>query len=502
MMHEVLNHNNDIQVMDLYEYFERNGLFFDAPYYKGVDYRDIFIYRKMYEREKPDNHEKQLYLQRLIAAYIDIRDFYYAEHYIREYIELKYDGYEDYRQFLQELENLFKEIKEAISSKNDILINWVDALQTDEIDTMPFLSQMKQQSVYLENAYTQMPWTTMTINVVLTGKNVIDDNLYRIKKYDVNNCRLLKNLADSKCCFRYIGLERIGAKFDKEYICWEEYGRKPMAAKNLWSALSIMANTTQRCCTLLHHIQETHQPYLNGYAKKYMEWSYASVGNLTEYDTDHYQNYEDGKNYMDIQLQWYDRFIADNMTVIYLSDHGKSGRLGYSENPMHVMFMIKNKSNMVPRIERKLYSHVDFCEVIENILKESWDVLWGDRQFVKFQYLDAYSKQAVNEILARYKDKKINNLHHSATLQMRGIKNEKELFIVDVLGNERYYINNDYESNLVNEECYQDRIKYLRELNGRNFINVFCEPEFKESRRLYEAMGIYDFSRLEDGNLK
>lgn len=76
---------------------------------------------------------------------------------------------------------------------------------------------MKETSIYFENAFTQMNWTTMTMKTILTGKNIIDNNLYHINTFDAENCCLLRMMDEENMDFKYFGLHCVENKFADDF---------------------------------------------------------------------------------------------------------------------------------------------------------------------------------------------------------------------------------------------------------------------------------------------
>lgn len=86
-------------------YGEKTDSFQTTRYY-GAIYRD----KKQYLAAQ-DSMTKGVCLRKLIFDYLFIRDFIYAEKYIKEYSLKKYPGYEQYQLFLEELRDLLNSIK-------------------------------------------------------------------------------------------------------------------------------------------------------------------------------------------------------------------------------------------------------------------------------------------------------------------------------------------------------------------------------------------------------
>ncbi|RDU22801.1 alkaline phosphatase family protein [Anaerosacchariphilus polymeriproducens] len=480
-MQETLNFH--INIIDLYSYFQLNDLNFQNCYYTDTEfgYKEIYCVRKQYLKEE-NLQRKGMLLEQLIYLYLYIKDFYYAQKYIIEYIQNNFERKEEYKQFHFELVSLLEEIEIQMHRREgkDIIINWMDALKTEELQDMPHLFELSKKSVFFDHAYTVMPWTSMTLASMMTNQYPIEGRLFQIKQFNRETSVFLDKLEKRNYKFQYLGEFKQVKKFAPAY-------RNKMIKKNIgylpccsyqWEVINTILNSERPVCILAHNLLETHTPFLNGHANLL---EFKSVGTFMpqEISKNLTSQMNESKRYLDIQLHWYRQFY-DNCTLCYMSDHGKFTRQQYTDNAVHINFFWYQK-NVERNRYQKLFSLKDFSFVIESILDSKPFTKF--ETYIRLEGLDTYNKTAVETILNNCSMEEMKEY-----LQYTGIRTEKEKYIRNSQGDEVFYLLPDEEQNQINNEMYQDRIDSLRKITGDCFIDIFAEDFFVESRRIYNTV--------------
>jgi hypothetical protein len=481
---ELLNFSESFCVVNLYDYFQKYNLYCEKAFYQGshTNYQTVFLIRKKY-LSAAEAQEKEQFLQRLIANYIILRDFINAKKFIDEYINNDFLYHDQYYMFEKELSELFKQVKTTLMkrSNKDIVINWMDALKYDEIQYMNYIKSLASDSLVFENAFTVMPWTTMTMITMLTGKYIIDDKIYQIENYNTDNCELLSVLEDNGYVFKYYGLRRFAKRYEERnqgnisYI--DDY--EPSTYYQ-WDVLNILLVEKKPCFIIIHNTNETHAPHLSGCLEQMIleEWDFYK-GNSSERNKQQVLSY----GYLDNQIKWYDSFRSDNCVNIYLSDHGKSidHNRQYDDQYLHVVMMVKHKS-IAPAKIYNIFSLVNFKKLIYCILNRE-EQHWNDlcSEYAKFQFLAPYSKGFI-DILFSYMNKAVNHV------QLRGIRTEYDKYFINDFGKEFYFILPDEDTNLIEDTNCQKRINKLRNLAGNTLIDIYEDDFFIEYRKLYDYL--------------
>lgn len=108
------------EYIDIYEELEKAGIRINGDFFNEQNvYTELYRQRYLYEMAE-DISGKEEHLRALIAYYLKIRDFYYAEYYITEYCSKQYADSEKYRDMLSEILALCKEVKKKMLAGQEI----------------------------------------------------------------------------------------------------------------------------------------------------------------------------------------------------------------------------------------------------------------------------------------------------------------------------------------------------------------------------------------------
>lgn len=460
------------EIFDLYEYLVE----YIQDYYS--DYEIIYNLRQVLKKEAKD--KKEIVLRQLIKNYLVLKDFLSAFGLIDLYCKNLYTDYENYINLKQEMCRFLEEIFNCINARKgkDVIINWVDALSYYDLKAFPFLKDKVESGVCFENAYTVMPWTTETKKMILYGEYPIEGKLFLREELGKENTKLIQLLERSGYEFGYCGMPKIEKMFDNSVISPSIYyeNKYSSSLQKQWDALSMLCMSQKQMCILIHTLYETHEPFICGEGDTFIH--FGSTEDDWKDEKCQKQAAVSG-TYIDKQLAFYEPFYGKNSTKIYMSDHGRVGNSPYNEKKIHIIFSI-NGVGIKSRKIGEMFSLVNFPKVIQTILedKDDWEKLTDE--YVLIENLDAYDERVVNNTLA-------GRLSVEDMYQCRGIVTKKDKYFLYSYGKEFYFTSCMSEKNEIDNPLYTERIAELKNLCGKEFIDIYKYEKFKYSRLLYSG---------------
>ncbi|MGN1167598.1 MAG: sulfatase-like hydrolase/transferase [Lachnospiraceae bacterium] len=502
--------NKNWKICNLYSYMQRRGVYINTPFYKIqkplITYANILCTRKALEAANDD--ERKWFYEKLICEYCEIRDFESLWTAIDQYIEKGYDK-GNYLCFKNELQKFLSALKKKIRTdkREHIIVNWIDNIGNN-IEDFSFLKNIREESIYFENAYTNIPWTRSTLVEFVTGLLGIEGKSYSSNmKYTSKNSILLRLLEENGYQFRYYAYPQFEERFsyfEKEaYIdnTYKNYNLKlPEAIENVgcssklqWEALRTMLLSPKKQFIIIHSMTETHGPFLSSQSSAYCAEFPIIKGYKVEQQGIRLREEKKGHQSLDKILSFYNEFYGKDVVRVFLSDHG-SNQVSYADLRCKILFMVKSHKQISCK-RKDLYSHVEFCKVVEDIIK-SREIRTFDKGYVILQNFDMQSMSKINdakEIIR--KGKNINYL--SSFLQYRAVKTLTDTYVLFSNGEEVYFLNSDEKEwdgslklpdvihNRIREMEYTNRIQNLREMCGTSFVDIYKVKDFENSRLLY-----------------
>lgn len=471
---DFINNLNDLgysgNIVDLFSCMEA---YIEDHY---ADYNMVYHTRQKFL--KSDGDSKIHNLKKLIKECLMIKDFCGSLHYMNEYINNMFPGYEMYIQLRAELNSFLHEIKECIKKRNkkDIIINWVDALSYYDISDFPFLKYITENGVSFENAYTVMPWTTETTKTIMFGEYPIEGKLFLKENLSSDNVKLLKILNEHGYKFVYCGMPKFSKLFNEDVITPVHIFENKYSGsmQKQWDALNVICQSENPVCILIHTLRETHEPFICGEGDSFI---YFGSTKADWSQNECLKQVETAGKYIDKQLKFYESFYKESSVEIYMSDHGRVGNSPMNEKKIHTMLMISCK-DYHPCSVKNMFSLVKFPDLILKIIRgeNDWDSLTDD--YVIIQNLDAYNELVVRDTIS-------GRLSKEEMYQCRGVVTMKDMYFLYTYGKEYYFTDHSSTQNEIDNYQYADRISKLKKLCGRDFIDIFKYDKFKYSRRLY-----------------
>lgn len=507
-LNELLDGPHHYKVVDLYDFLASEGMvcrseFFSHERCVGIHktYFDINNTIKLYEQS--EGEEKKYWLQKLIAEAVEIRDFINAENWICEYLQYGYDEKNVYKDFLNEIKNLFEKIKTVLENKveKDIIIQWIDNINAQEFSRTKFGKERMKDSTFLVNAYTHTPWTRFTHLSLFLGQRPIEEKTYKVNEICEQNSIFLKICKQYSYKFKYIANPGMFQElFEPKYVA--DYPEdvfecdflkrtfSECSTKLYWTSLKERVMEKGAVCHLIHSLAETHAPYI--------------YTNISEMYTDErlYLNRlsyrENGLSFVLNEIQWYKDNLNVNGINIYLSDHGESViyKKAYSKERTNVIFVIEGAPIPIG-IEERLYSHLDFHKVLDVLMSkkyQEWSKIFSP--YVIYENPDFYDKRVIEMHIMRWLEDEGKSVD-MANFQLRGVRTGEDLYVIYSTGKEMYYRLPNENDNQIHDVKWKNRIEELRKLCPPVFIDIKKEREFQYSYLLYKYLSNVSDEKIE-----
>lgn len=374
---------NGVSYKNIYDDFAIDGMKFDGTFYVFLEPRkeinnelgeggwwgkwlysdNNFFFEKYFLEQVQKYMEYTEFLKRMIFLALVFKDFILWEKYQTEILDcLGKEEVERYKLAGREIKNLLEEMKNVLEQrdKRDIMMIWLDALRYGMEKDMPFLSEEMQEGVFFKNAFTVDPWTIPVFRVCFTDQKDIGVGLHShtyIRKEESSLCRIMEMKGYS---FKVI-TGYFKGEIDGEWHYGECLDRWTPVSKILWNALCCLSESDSPVFMVIHEIAHTHDPFfasemnlgdkLSGLSKK-----------LTK-NREHCAHRD-----VDMQLKFYMSFMREDISKIYMSDHG----VGEPWECMHTLFSIK--SPLVKKgTVKEMFSYSNFDKAAVQLMEGRWD---------------------------------------------------------------------------------------------------------------------------------
>ena len=464
-----------IEIWDLYSELAECGYYLTAPfyYYQEGNYEIPLYYKQAYELVQTKEN-----LESLIDSLLVLKDFKTAFYYIEEYISLGFDIDAIYQRLQQDLENMFIEAKAKMQDRDgkDIVMFWIDAVPYMQLHWLPYIYAKKEKCCFFERAYTVTPYTHPTMHSLLQGVLRIEDYSITNEEIDESNSEIIQDLQKAGYDFLYIGYcgnKHLAEKFRIENSSVEhEVGKMTSACKIYWELLCRLLKNHKPLYCIAHSVVETHEPYIALSLGKKHSYKLSEIMNSGQ----HKKSYK----YLNEQLEFYSRFLPDDMTKIYMSDHGDVFSVDtwkFTEERVHPFFLIESEKVPAKKVSG-IFSYVNFKWIVKCLLNNQEKyLLQATTKYALIEDVDKYNVNVINFLTK-------NNIEEYG-FSFRGTVTSKDKYVKLSTGKEFYFQLSDESKNLIHDERFSKRIAILSDITGDKFLDVNEYPEFVHSRKLY-----------------
>lgn len=405
--------HSDIRYLDLYDYFEEQGIVLGREYYvcshPYSKYTKINKYKLMLLDERAEKRRSEL-LWKIIGCFVEIKDFFLAIKYAEELCNLvNNEANNKLLEQLKEIYNIECRMAAQISEEN-VLMLCLDGLRNKDIlsGDMPGFKKFVEDCCYhYTNAYSVSTSTYESL-VPAYGENLdMKTKYYESNCVSQNQCRFVEK---AKQQGRQIYFYTDFTKYvDDSYIIWKQ--AYETATEKIWSFI-IDAVKDTHALFYVHILYESHYSYPSPYIDRGLIAEGTSIifdflgKNGGRIRTDYEEQHRNTLRYLDDVMLPFLRRMKCRM-VIY-ADHGniifnqnikledlQALHFTYHDDLIRIPFMIKSPE-MGVGVENKAISLMELNEAIiclmekKCFVKKQKDIIKLQRSAIynpDFQYL-------------------------------------------------------------------------------------------------------------------
>lgn len=398
------------EYLDIYEELENEGVKIDYNFFSEQNiYTELYRLKDLYEKEKETVNKKD-YLEKLIAYYLKIKDFYYAGKYIKEYQTYNFVGAKPLDSMMEEINALSEEVK-AINRKRkgDIAIHLIDSLRAMDVYgtdkegnfKLNLFSNYQDQAAIFTEAYSTGPATYESMIGTIKQKLSFEENVYEDNHFmfDLDEFEFLNKIHAKGMPIRFYNSKDYLIMNPCEEVFMEEQLHMP---EKLWTLACDMAESEGPTFNFVYYPWELHFPMLCGYMTNEPQIrQFADVGIIDMSDFIE-QQLEDCKAYVDKQFEYYKDFFSDETITVIMADHSqpiydKNRDVPYymfyndKDRICHVTFMIIGKQ-IQAGIYDGLISMLDFNKIMEKAVFEH-EIIVPERKVVQYQFYNVQNRR-------------------------------------------------------------------------------------------------------------
>lgn len=476
----ILNIAPSCEYIDIYEELEKKGIKINYDFFDGNNfYTELYNIRENYE--KSSNREKrEKYLKKLISYYLHIRDFYYAEKFVKIYAEQKYSNYKIYIRMFYEIKTVCNEVKEKNSNRHDdIIIHLIDSLRAMDLyksgNSLNIFKKIGSEAAVFTEAYSTGNVTYESMIGTIKQKFPFEQNIYE-------NNNFIFDLEEFECLAKIYDDNILDIKFYTDisyHIMNPHKGIENIdlvhMTEKLWRVVCDMACSENKTFNFIYYPWELHFPMLCGYlTKKPQICNFADVG-IIDMSSFIEQQHRDCLDYVDKQFEFFYDFFPKDCTSIIMGDHSqplydsKNSDKPYfmyykdKDRTSHIGFLIKSPY-IKAGIYNKLISMIDFNKILEQLIYNHC-IYDGDRKIVKYQMYNVQNRR-LREVAF---EKKMMDY----TEGIQCFLSKKYLYAITATGNKEVYRLPNIENDISNEDDGKEFIETVEKQFNISFPNFW-----------------------------
>lgn len=415
----------DCEYIDIYEELKDRGIEIAYNFYNDSNtYTELYKIRKEYECGEEEKRAENL--KELIALYLKIRDFHYAEHYLNEYHENKFPEYEKLDEMWGKIKKLLQEVQNINRKrKGDVTVFFIDSLRAmdvygqDENGRLKFnlLKEYLKDGVVFKNAYSTGATTYESMISIIKQKYPFEKNVYADGfMFDFEDFELLNAIRESgrKITF-YTAQDYYIMNPSEKYEIKEHLHM----SEKLWNVACDMAKSDKPVFNFVSFTWELHFPLLCGFLKEQPQ-----IRGFFDVGTEDMSGFiitqlEDCLKYVDLQFDYYKKFFSKDMMSIFFGDHSQvvyeKKQLPYFayckevDYSVHVAFAICHP-DLTPQIVETPFSMIDFNKVVKKAVLEK-EICIPAREILRFEYYNVHNKKLIQIAKDKHLEDYIHGIH-------------------------------------------------------------------------------------------
>lgn len=394
------------EYIDIYEELKQNGMEISYNFYQdGNLYTELYQARLNYETSTEE--KKAQNLKELIALYLKIRDFHYAEQYIKEYQKQHFPGYEALHKMWDEIKELLSQVQAKNQTrKGDVSVFFIDSLRAMDVYqkekdafTFSILGDYLKEGAVFEHAYSTGATTYESMLSIVKQKLPFEENVYADGfMFDFEEFPLLPAMKESGRAITFYTAQ------DYYIMNPSKHHKRKEAlymSEKLWQVACDMAESKQPTFNFLYFTWELHFPLICGYHRKKPEirgFFDVGVEDMSSFIVD---QLEDCLHYVDTQFSYYKPLFSPDMMSVFFGDHSQviyeEKQLPYFayckdlERSVHVTFAICHK-DMKPEIICQPVSMIDFNPIVLHAIATK-EIEVPHRKVLQYQYYNVHNKK-------------------------------------------------------------------------------------------------------------
>ena len=460
------------EYIDIYEELEKAGHKIDYNFFSEQNvYTELYRRKHLYETSA-DRRVQEGHLQVLIAYYLKIRDFYYAERYIGEYCSRQFEGSGRYMEMLAEIKDLCLEVKEANARRSgDVAIHLIDSLRAMDVYgkgsdgefRLNIFKEYQDTAAIFTEAYATGPATYESMIGTIKQKLSFEENVYEDNHFmfDIDEFEFLDKVHKKGMPIRFYN--------SKDYLvmnpCDDIYMKEQLhMPEKLWTMACDMAESDVPVFSFAYYPWELHFPMLCGYMtnepqiKQFADVGLEDMGGFIK------QQFADCLDYVDKQFSYYKSFFAGDMTTVIMADHSQPVYDETRNDPYfmfcndkdrvcHVAFIIADR-RLQAGVYNGLVSMLDFNRIMEKAVFQH-EVYVPEREVVQYQFYNVQNRR-LREVAAER-----GLMGYTEGIQC--FLSKKYLYIKTAAGIREVYELSDNRTNIIGTSEGAEFVKYVEE---------------------------------------
>lgn len=407
MAEGIQRNHKTIDHLDLYERFEKQGIYLNTPYYRYWYPANHYLgINRLQEKIKSviDNKEKEsLYLQ-LLKKYIEIKDFRLAELCVKQISEICDKA--EYREIKREIKELYQmELQVAAEiHENNVLMICVDGLRRKDYiaGLLPKIKAYCDDNMtFFSNAYACSTSTYESLIPAFSENDNLQTKYFQRNEVDEKKCRFIEEAVKQE---RTIYFYTDVATFVRSDNI-KRNGNYLTATEKIWYFL-LDALEEENGLFYIHIGYESHFPYVNPYT----EGKLIANGTNIMFDylsrlggkvrTNYIEQQRDSLRYLDDLMAPFITRLA--MRMVLFADHGNilidqeaeledicAPKFSYHENLLQIPLLIKSPEQGVCQND-SLISLISINNIIISLMKKERYQSRND-EFIKIERSAIYN---------------------------------------------------------------------------------------------------------------